>query len=67
MCIYIPDNPPTPLHILIVVLIHSGLTCKGVPEVRNAPSQFIPFDPFLSGGMYCSAPHRLHALKFSLV
>jgi hypothetical protein len=22
-----------------------------------ATSQFIPFDPFLSGGIYCSAPH----------
>ena len=21
------------------------------------PYQFIPFDPFLAGGMYCSAPH----------
>src|SRR5437764_1550958 len=37
------------------------------PALRNAPSQFIPFDPFLSGGMYCSAPHGLHALKLSLV
>jgi hypothetical protein len=52
MRIYIPDNPPTPLHILIVVLIYSGLTCKGAPEPRYVPSQFIPFDPFLSGGMY---------------
>jgi hypothetical protein len=52
--IFIPDIPPTPLHILIVVLIYSGLTCKGAPEPRYAPSQFIPFHPFLSGGILLS-------------
>ena len=67
MCIFIPDNPPTPLQILIALLTYSDFPCKGAPEVRYAPSQFIPFDPFLSGGMYYSAPHRLHALKLSLV
>jgi hypothetical protein len=38
------------LHILIAFLIYGGLACKGAPEPRNAPSQFIPFDPFSSGG-----------------
>ena len=52
MCIYIPDNPPTPLHILIALLTYADFPCKGAPEVRYAPSQFIPFDPFLSRGMY---------------
>ena len=31
------------------------------------PCQFIPFDPFLAGGMYCRAPHGFSVLRFSLV
>jgi hypothetical protein len=50
--IYIPENPPTPLQSLVAVLIYAGLACKGAPEPRNATSQFIPFNPFLSGGIY---------------
>jgi hypothetical protein len=48
-------------------LIYCLLPFVGRPDPRYAPSQFIPFDPFLSGGMYCSAPHRVPALQLSLV
>jgi hypothetical protein len=44
-------------------LFASVLAYRSTPRVRSsggltegyAPSQFIPFDPFLSGGIYCSA------------
>jgi hypothetical protein len=34
----------------------------GRPDIEYAPSQFIPFDPFLSGGMYRSAAAPLYAV-----
>ena len=36
-------------------MIYCLLLFVGRPDPGYAPSQFIPFDPFLSGGMYCSA------------
>src|SRR5687768_10066263 len=59
MCIFIPDNPPTPLQVLAAFLIYLVLGRKGAPEPRNAPSQFIPFDPFLSGAFIGSAAARV--------
>jgi hypothetical protein len=55
MCIFIPDNPPIRLQILAAFQIYAGLSCKGAPDPGVCPSQFIPFHPFLSGGMYWSA------------
>ena len=51
----------------LTLMIYYLLPFVWRPDSGYAPSQFIPFDPFLSGGMYCSAPHGLHALKLSLV
>jgi len=56
-----------PLSILIGYQIYFHNAHVGRPDLWYAPSQFIPFHPFLSGGMYCSAPHWLPALKLSLV
>jgi hypothetical protein len=53
-------------HFLATMIYHL-LSFVERPEVGYAPSQFIPFHPFLSGGMYCRAPHGLPALKLSLV
>ena len=35
--------PPTPLQVLVAVLIYSGLACKGAPDLAYASWQFIPF------------------------
>src|SRR5438067_13285942 len=39
----------------------------GRPDPGYAPSQFIPFDPFLSGGMYCSAAAPIIKMEFPSV
>jgi hypothetical protein len=36
-------------------MIYYLLSFVGRPDPGYAPCQFIPFDPFLSGGIYCSA------------
>jgi hypothetical protein len=53
--------------LFLASMISCLLPFVGRPDPGYAPSQFIPFDPFLSGGMYCSAPHRVPALQLSLV
>jgi hypothetical protein len=57
-------HPPDPLAYPHRYQIYSGFICKGAPEPRDAPSQFIPFHPFLSGGIYCRAAARV-ACKIS--
>ena len=44
--------------------IYSPLAPVGRPDTGYAPSQFIPFDPFLSGGMYCSAAAPFYRVVF---
>jgi hypothetical protein len=47
-------------------MIYCLLSFVGRPDSEYAPSQFIPFNPFLSGACIDSAPHGLPALKLSL-
>ena len=53
---YRSRQPPDPLAILSAVVTYGARGSKGKPDTRYAPCQFIPFNPFLAGGMlleYC--------------
>ena len=53
--------------LFLALMIYCLLSFVGRPAPRNAPSQFIPFDPFLSGGMYCSAAAPIIKMEFPSV
>ena len=47
-----PTPPDYTRAVLMALQIYAGLSLVGGPDPRDAPCQFIPFDPFLAGGMF---------------